>query len=40
MNEQDTLSRRDAVNALVDILDCSRAQAEAIIDAAVREGYQ
>lgn len=34
------MSLRDAVNALVDILDCSRWQATNIIIAAQREGYR
>lgn len=33
------LEHRDLVNALVDALECTRAQAEAIIAAAQLEGY-
>lgn len=38
MNEE--LGLRDAVNTLVDILDCTRQQAARIIAAARREGYR
>lgn len=35
----DELEYRDMINALVDALDCTRAQAEAILGAARTEGY-